>query len=94
MVSQRWKRKARISLLPLFRKKRRSSFELSALKELSKISPQWDRLHMNMYLYICIYTYGPMHLCKPLALAAVLYWLPPIYIYIYIQTYIHMKIHN
>ena len=57
MLFQKSKLKARTSLLPRFSEKRSSNFELWALKELSKMSPQVGlAVHMCMwYTYICIY---------------------------------------
>ena len=51
------KMKARTSVLPRFSGKRRSSFELWALKELSKISHKLDWLYVSMDMRIYRYAY-------------------------------------
>jgi len=53
MLFQSSKLKDRRSLLPCFSAKRRVSFELWALKELSKMSPH-VRLAVNRSLYVCM----------------------------------------
>ena len=76
------KLKARTSLLPRFSEKRRSSFELWALKQRSKMSPQVG-LAVSLFIYETIsrYEYISVHMNRYL------------YSYISIQIWIDIAIH-